>query len=516
MPPFRILYTGTTDSSITLNENNVGQLSDRPVVVEELDELDDLSDLYDSSMVDCLIVEPPIDARTQESVAAFCLRDPTISLLIIADTDTAAEMTDLLSAGAVHVPTTDRTKNERLREELRNVLARSGSGQSANPWQNALMGLSQLFAYPDEADLSASDLLSRAAAIGQSTLGYEVGYGTRVIEDSYTIEAVAGNHSKLKTGMEGKLTDTYCQKTIDTLKTVSIVNAADDSFAEKRMYQKFGLKSYIGAPVVVDGSAYGTLCFADSQQKEATVLNIGTMTVRLLARWVSSQIERNQYKREFTRQTERIEEFAEVVSSDLRNQLNVIKGRNAILDDKYNDRQSELVDTAAEQIASIVDDSLEWVQKGKPITKTTEVDIQTLVNELWYLVADSGTELKAVDAFEVHANWSRLMELFENLIKNMIANNDQEITIRVGEIQHMYTTTRAPSNGPSGFYVECDGRSVPDVDSEKVFQPADVTRMDETGFKLSIVKQIAEAHGWDVTLTESFDDGVRFEFTGVV
>lgn len=515
MSPFRILYTGTTDSFITLREKNISHLSDRPVVIEELDNLSDLNELYDRSMVDCLIVEPPIDSQTQESVSTFCLRDPTISVIIIADTDTVAEMTDLLSAGAVHVPTTDRTKNERLKQELRNALARSGSAQSANPWQHALAGLSQLFGYPDEADLSTSDLLSRAAAIGQSTLGYEVGYGTRIIDNSYTIEAVVGDHSKLQAGMEGKLANTYCQKAVDTLQTVSIVNTDDDSFAENRMYQKLGLKYYLGAPVIVDGSAYGTLCFADSQQKDATVLNIGTMTVRLLARWVGSQIERHQYEREFTRQTERIEEFAEVVSSDLRNQLNVIKGRNAILGDKYNDRQSELVDNAAEQIESIMDDSLEWVQKGKPITKTSEVDIQTLVNELWYLIADTGTKIKLVDKFEVNANWSRLMELFENLIKNMIANNDQDITIRVGEIQHMYTTTRAPSNGLSGFYVECDGRSVPDVDSEKVFQPADVTRMDETGFKLSIVKQIAEAHGWEVTLTESYDDGVRFEFTGV-
>jgi signal transduction histidine kinase len=37
---------------------------------------------------------------------------------------------------------------------------------------------------------------------------------------------------------------------------------------------------------------------------------------------------------------------------------------------------------------------------------------------------------------------------------------------------------------------------------------------DKTGFGLSIVKQIAEAHGWSVSLIESTDGGVRFEFLG--
>jgi signal transduction histidine kinase len=36
-----------------------------------------------------------------------------------------------------------------------------------------------------------------------------------------------------------------------------------------------------------------------------------------------------------------------------------------------------------------------------------------------------------------------------------------------------------------------------------------------TGFGLPIVKRVAEAHGWDLLLTESADGGARFEFTNV-
>lgn len=41
------------------------------------------------------------------------------------------------------------------------------------------------------------------------------------------------------------------------------------------------------------------------------------------------------------------------------------------------------------------------------------------------------------------------------------------------------------------------------------------TAEDGTGFGLSIVKQVAQAHGWDVCVTDCSDGGARFEITGI-
>lgn len=43
----------------------------------------------------------------------------------------------------------------------------------------------------------------------------------------------------------------------------------------------------------------------------------------------------------------------------------------------------------------------------------------------------------------------------------------------------------------------------------------DSTSDNGTGFGLRIVKQIVNAHGWDITITDSEDGGARFEITGV-
>ena len=63
-----------------------------------------------------------------------------------------------------------------------------------------------------------------------------------------------------------------------------------------------------------------------------------------------------------------------------------------------------------------------------------------------------------------------------------------------------------------GFYVADDGPGIPADSRDAVFEPGYTTAAEGTGFGLSIVAQVAEAHGWDVAITESADGGARFEF----
>jgi K+-sensing histidine kinase KdpD len=48
-----------------------------------------------------------------------------------------------------------------------------------------------------------------------------------------------------------------------------------------------------------------------------------------------------------------------------------------------------------------------------------------------------------------------------------------------------------------------------------VFESGYTTSETGTGFGLSIVQRIAEAHGWEVAVTEGERGGARFEFTGL-
>ncbi|PSQ55429.1 hybrid sensor histidine kinase/response regulator, partial [Halobacteriales archaeon SW_8_68_21] len=85
---------------------------------------------------------------------------------------------------------------------------------------------------------------------------------------------------------------------------------------------------------------------------------------------------------------------------------------------------------------------------------------------------------------------------------NAIEHNKQDVTITVDELA-------------DGFYIEDDGTGIPEDKRNDVFNTGYTTAEEGTGFGLSIVSEIVEAHGWDVRITDGSEGGVRFEITNV-
>jgi signal transduction histidine kinase len=90
----------------------------------------------------------------------------------------------------------------------------------------------------------------------------------------------------------------------------------------------------------------------------------------------------------------------------------------------------------------------------------------------------------------------------ENLFRNAIEHGGEDVTIRVGGLS-------------DGFYVEDDGPGIPEDARDEVFEVGYSTSPNGTGFGLNIVKEIVEAHGWEIGVTAGMDGGARFEITGV-
>jgi signal transduction histidine kinase len=96
----------------------------------------------------------------------------------------------------------------------------------------------------------------------------------------------------------------------------------------------------------------------------------------------------------------------------------------------------------------------------------------------------------------VEADPERLRELLENLLGNAVDHGGR--SVRVGATDE-------------GFYVADDGPGVPPEEREQVFERSYTGDDGNTGLGLTIVRRIAEAHGWTVRVVESEDGGARFE-----
>jgi PAS domain S-box-containing protein len=214
---------------------------------------------------------------------------------------------------------------------------------------------------------------------------------------------------------------------------------------------------------------------------------------------VTDEVER---RRQLEAQNERLEEFARVVSHDLRNPLQVADGRVELA---RADCESDHLDGAAaalDRAGALVDNLLTLAQGGDAMGNTEAVSVAELAANCWDVVPTADATLTVNGDQTLVANRSRFRQLLENLFTNAVEHGGAGVTVSVGALD-------------DGFYVADDGAGIPEDKREDVFEVGYSTAGDGTGFGLRIVRQIAEAHGWALRVTDGEDGGARFEFTGV-
>jgi PAS domain S-box-containing protein len=213
---------------------------------------------------------------------------------------------------------------------------------------------------------------------------------------------------------------------------------------------------------------------------------------------------------ELARQNERLDAFASVVSHDIRNPLSVARGyldlaRDACDGDEDPSPHFERVERAHERMNRLVTDLLELARQGEAVGATHEVGIGSAARRAWDAVDTGSATLDVVEDRTLRADDERLGTLFENLFRNCVEHgtgDDGTVHVRVGATD-------------DGFFVEDDGPGIPETERETVLDRGYSTSDSGTGFGLSIVGEIVEAHGWAIRVAASDTGGARFEISGV-
>jgi len=212
--------------------------------------------------------------------------------------------------------------------------------------------------------------------------------------------------------------------------------------------------------------------------------------------------EHTERERELERQNARLEEFATVVSHDLRSPLTVAQGRVELAKEECDSKHLDSVEDALERSQILIDDLLTLAQKGDRVSDMETAYLKTITEDCWRNVATSEATITVETDRSIHADQSRLQQLLENLYRNAIKHGSDDVAVTVGHL-------------PDGFYVEDDGPGISADERDDVFDMGYSTADSGTGFGLSIVKRIVEAHGWEIQVTNGSDGGARFEITGV-
>ena len=218
---------------------------------------------------------------------------------------------------------------------------------------------------------------------------------------------------------------------------------------------------------------------------------------------ITEQQEREEMLR---KQNERLDEFASIISHDLRNPLSVATGFLELARETGDDDHFDRAARALDDMQEFLDDLLQLAREGRLVGELEEAELETVARRAWANVATDGATLEFESGCSIAVDRARATELFENLFINAVEHGGEDVTVRVGPLS-------CDSGDPSGFYVEDNGPGIPETDRDRVFESGYTTDEAGSGLGLAIVQRIAEAHGWTVKTTDGACGGARFEFS---
>jgi len=226
-------------------------------------------------------------------------------------------------------------------------------------------------------------------------------------------------------------------------------------------------------------------------------------------------------QRQLRRQNEQLEQFASVISHDLRSPLSVAQAGVEVAR-RTGEGHGDSLDRASrahDRMKTLIEKLLRLARNGQTMDETDldTIALADVVRRSWQTVATEDAELAVEADCRVVADESRLRQLVENLLRNSVEHSStgsrpqaddsvdhggDKLTVRVGTLA-------------DGFYIEDNGEGIPEAKREQIFEAGYTTADDGTGYGLEIVRTVAEAHGWEIGVTESASGGARFEITGV-
>ncbi len=261
-----------------------------------------------------------------------------------------------------------------------------------------------------------------------------------------------------------------------------------------------GVQAAFGAPVTVGETVSAVLVFFMNER--CTVDESLARDVSIVVDSLGGLIEQKRTEALLRSRADRLEEFATVLSHDLRNPLNVAMGNLEQIQAESEREHVETIAAAHERMEELIEELLSLTNHGKAADSHEPIVLAEIIQRCWETVETPDATVHIDTDRVIQADQSRLRQIVENLLRNAVVHGGPETAVTVGDLD-------------SGFYIADDGPGVPTAHREAVFEPGHTTHTNGNGLGLSIVRDIVSAHGWEISVTEAASGGARFEITNV-
>lgn len=218
---------------------------------------------------------------------------------------------------------------------------------------------------------------------------------------------------------------------------------------------------------------------------------------------------------ELALQNQELNDYAHIVSHDLKSPLRSIEALVSWLKEDYGERigaagqtQIDLIVTHLEKMDALITGILEYSSIDKEVHTERSIDLNRLVKETIDLIqVPDHIHIKVHPLPVITADRFKIQQLFQNIIGNAVGSIDKP----QGAIDIL---SRALDGGYQ-FEIRDNGRGINAAYFDKIFQVFQKLENDTTGtgIGLSIVKKIVSFYDGDIWLDSEEGAGTTFYFT---
>lgn len=229
------------------------------------------------------------------------------------------------------------------------------------------------------------DKVAQLLHFGLAIFNLDFAIVSRVEEQVYTVIHVVSPNDAIPVGAQFDVAGTYCSHTLAADKALSFNHASQSYIAEHPCYKNFQLESYIGAPIHIGKSVFGTVNFS-AAQSTAPFTEEAHDYVELFAQWLGNEFARNLSSEKLIKKNSmlaQVEEVAKIGSWEL----------DLITNNLYWSKQTKVIHEVPEDFKPDLENAIQFYKQGE-----SRLAIEKVVKEAIEQGKDWNIEIELITA----------------------------------------------------------------------------------------------------------------------